>query len=187
MTAVVCCSLNNAIGRNNSTLFKFSNDMKIFKFITMGDGETEAGVIMGSKTFDSIGKPLACRHNIVLTSDPNKYSEVSKDPSFCNTYFVTSMTDALEKAISLGISYTNLFLIGGGKVYNDYIELCDRIIMTRVLKDVEDADTFFPDITDKFVLYSHTDEMIDVTKDTNEEIGYDVEVYVRLTADKISE
>lgn len=183
MTCIVCCGLNNEIGKDNKLLFNFPEDKRMFKSITMGMDDEPTAVIMGSKTFDSIGKPLPFRYNIVLTR-----SDRYEGKEYENTKFVSSIADALNTAIEKGVPYTNLFLIGGAQVYKENLYLCDRVILTRVLKEAPDADAFFPDLKENgFLLHSNSDEMISNLSDTGEEIGYDIEFYVRERQDSVVE
>jgi dihydrofolate reductase len=118
---------NMAIGKNNKMPWHISGDSKYFKEITSGHP-----VIMGRKTYESIGKPLPNRTNIVLS---HKYLD--------GVIIVNSLEEAYQKAEEID---DVCFVIGGGKLYKDAIEDADRLYITCVYTDVEDADTYFPDI-----------------------------------------
>ena len=131
---IVAISENNAIGKNNKLLFRLKKDVENFKKIT-----TNNIVIMGRKTYESIGKPLSNRINVVLSRNNNL-----KNDSI-------SIFNDLKSAIDeMKIFYPekDIFIIGGGQIYKQAIEenLVDKLIITKVKKVVNDADTFFPDI-----------------------------------------
>ena len=131
---VVAASTNNAIGKNNQLLWHLPNDLKFFKNVTWG-----MPVVMGRKTFESLGKPLAGRKNIVITRQPGWKAEgavVVK--SMEDAMFVASNTDALE-----------IMVIGGGEIYKEFFTKANRIYITRVDAEFEEADTFFPVISAK--------------------------------------
>jgi len=116
------------IGLGNELLFRISDDLKRFKALTSGHP-----IIMGRKTFDSIGgKPLPNRTNIVITR---------QDLSQEGVVFVSSVEQALEKAKAID---ENIFVIGGAEIYTQTIPFADRLELTIVDSDVP-ADTFFPE------------------------------------------
>lgn len=120
---------NRAIGYNNKLLWKISEDLLRFKRITSGHP-----VIMGRKTFESIGKVLPDRPNIVVTRD-TQYKA-----SGCEIAY--SLNEALEKARELDTN--EVFIIGGGELYKQALPLSDRLYLTLV-DDKKEGDTFFPD------------------------------------------
>lgn len=129
---IVAVSENNAIGKDNELLFRLKEDMANFKRLTYGNT-----VVMGRKTFDSIGRPLSDRNNIVITR--------------CDSISDTNnliYTDSLEKALfEIGSKFGNdIYIIGGGSIYKEALQkdYVDVIYLTRVAKNVADADTFFP-------------------------------------------
>ncbi len=117
------------IGRRGQLPWHLSEDLKRFKEITSGNT-----VIMGRKTFESIGKPLPKRFNIVISGQPQdiRSGELSND-----LIFVSSLDEALEKAKG------DAFVIGGGQIYNLAIEKADKLYLTQVEGDFG-CDTFFP-------------------------------------------
>lgn len=134
---IVAITDNNAIGRKGELLFKLKTDMQNFKKLT-----TDNIVIMGRNTYDSIGKPLPNRINVVLTSEPDRISDF-KDGIIC--------FDEMEEAIeSMKRVYPDkeIFIIGGGQIYRYALEnnLVDKLYITKIKKVVEDADTYFPTI-----------------------------------------
>jgi len=127
---IVAVADNGAIGRDNSLLWHISADLKFFKRKTLG-----FPVIMGRKTFESIGRPLPGRVNIVVSRAFSTGEEVA-------------VAGSLEEALDIAAE-TNLercFILGGGQVYSQAISLVDCLIVTHVHTEIEDADTFFPAI-----------------------------------------
>jgi dihydrofolate reductase len=119
---------DRGIGLKNELLFKISDDLKRFKALTSGHP-----IIMGRKTFDSIGgKPLPNRTNIVVTRQ-----ELSQE----GVVFVHSFEEAMEKAKAID---ENIFIIGGAEIYKQTLPFADRLELTIVDSDVP-ADTFFPE------------------------------------------
>jgi len=130
MISIICALAGNgAIGKDNKLLWHIPEDLKRFKDLTMGKP-----LIMGRKTFESIGKPLPGRTNIIVTKDPN-YKAAG-----------CLVCDSLEKAIdqAKGINNEEVFIIGGGQIYHQSISLADKLYLTLVAGEYE-ADTFFPD------------------------------------------
>lgn len=124
---------NNALGKDNKLLFRLKKDMAHFKNIT-----TDNVVIMGRKTYESIGKTLPNRVNIVLSRDMES-----------NEDFYTF--DSIEKAIEWSkenYPQKEIFIIGGASVYDKALkdDIVDKLYMTKIKQTVSDADTFFPEI-----------------------------------------
>ena len=126
---IVAIADNGAIGRDNQLLWHISEDLKYFKKVTSGHP-----VIMGRKTFESIGRPLPKRTNIILTRHCQDYPE--------GILTATSLEEAFKKAEATGVN--SCFVIGGGQIYAQAIELADKLYITHVHTVIEDADTFFP-------------------------------------------
>ena len=151
---IAAISDNNAIGRDNALLWHISEDLRFFKRTTLG-----SPVIMGRKTFESIGRPLPKRVNIVVSRSFTTGEEVA-------------VTSSLEEAFQVA-EETNLercFVIGGGQIYSQSFDLVDRLIVTHVHTVIEDADTFFPSIDPSEWQVDSRSEMF------NDEVtGYDFE------------
>jgi len=128
ISIVVAISQNNAIGKNNQLLWHLPADLKHFKKITSGNC-----IIMGRKTYDSIGRPLPNRRNVVITRNTALKIE--------DVEVVTS----LEDAISLCENEKEIFIIGGAEIYKEALALTDTIYLTTVHQHY-DADAFFPEI-----------------------------------------
>jgi dihydrofolate reductase len=133
ISLVVAASTNNAIGKDNQLLWNLPNDMKYFKNVTWG-----MPVIMGRKTFDSLGKALTGRKNIVITRQQGwKADNVIVVKSLDDAIFVAKETDANE-----------IMVIGGGEIFKIAFEKAKRIYITRV-EAVLEGDTYFPAIDPK--------------------------------------
>ncbi len=134
LSLIVAVAKNGVIGAGNQIPWRLSTDMKRFKSITMGKP-----VIMGRKTYESIGKPLPGRHNIVVSRDRN----FSPDGVDVVPSFEAALATARE-ALDLNDS-EEIMVIGGGEIYRIAIELADRLYMTLVDAEPE-GDTYFPTI-----------------------------------------
>lgn len=122
---------NNIIGKDNQLIWKLSADLKRFKNLTSGHY-----ILMGRKTYESLGKPLPNRTHII----------VSRNPEFSvpEGHFVfSSVEEAFIYCNKIGVD--NLFIIGGGQIYRDTINLCDKLEITEVEAEPE-GDTYFPEI-----------------------------------------
>ena len=126
ISIIVAISENNAIGKDNQLLWHLPADLKHFKEITTGHT-----IIMGRKTYDSIGKPLPNRRSIVITRN----SELTIE----GVEVVTSLDDA----IALCAQDEEVFIIGGAEIYQQSLPVTNRIYLTRVHQKY-DADAFFP-------------------------------------------
>ena len=129
ISLIVAASENNAIGRKGELLWNLPDDTKFFKNTTWA-----LPVVMGRKTFESLGKPLQGRANIVITTNPEWKAE--------GVITAANLRDALEAAKELRTH--EIFVIGGGQIYKEAILIADRIYMTRVHATFDNADAFFP-------------------------------------------
>ena len=129
VSIIVATSLNHAIGKDNQLLWHLPADLKFFKNTTMG-----CPVIMGRKTFQSIGRTLPGRKNVVITRDKT----FNADNQF-DILVVSSIDEALVKMHS----EKEVFIIGGGEIYKQSMDLVDNIYLTVVNTRVE-ADVYFP-------------------------------------------
>jgi len=142
ISLLVAAAENNAIGKNNQLLWHLPNDMKFFKNTTWG-----MPVIMGRKTFEAVNKPLRGRFNIVISRQP--------DWKAAETISATDLNDALQKAAATNCN--EIFVIGGGEIYKQSMEIADKIYITRVHAAL-DGDTFFPAIDEnKWQLIANQD------------------------------
>ena len=127
---IVAIAENNAIGIAGDLLCHLPNDLKHFKEITSG-----ATVVMGKNTFFSLPRrPLPNRRNIVLTTDTEF------------AYENTEVAHSIEQLYTLLNDEEEVFIIGGGKVYEQFINAVDKLYVTHIHHTWKDADTFFPEI-----------------------------------------
>ena len=143
ITIVVAIASNYAIGKNNQLLWHLPKDLKHFKDITAG-----GTVIMGRKTFDSVGKPLPKRRNIVITRQ-------AIDIAGCE------VVNSLDAAMALCKDEAEVFIVGGAEIYRQAMHICNRIYLTIVHHSF-DADTFFPEIDyQEWQEMAHEDHLTD--------------------------
>ncbi len=119
---------NNLIGKNNKIPWHIPGELKRFRAITMGKP-----IIMGRKTFESIGKPLDGRENVVLTN--NKSYKQAGVKSYNN----------ISEVISDFTNYDEIFIIGGSEIYALVLPLAHKLYVTKIDK-IYDGDTWFPKI-----------------------------------------
>jgi len=129
ITIVVAKAENNIIGSDNQLIWHLPNDLKHFKKLTSGHP-----VIMGRKTYESIGKPLPNRANIVITRNKGRNSE--------GIVIANSLEEAIEKGKEID---SEIFIIGGGKIYEQAMDFADALEVTEVHHSFE-GDTKFPEI-----------------------------------------
>lgn len=132
VTIVVAMGEKNEIGSNNQLLWHLPKDLKHFKDLTSGHP-----VIMGRKTYESIGKPLPNRTNIVISRQKDWFEE--------GILIVGSIKEAVKFARKID---EEVFIIGGGNIYEQTMDITDKLEVTLVKADLE-ADTFFPEIDNK--------------------------------------
>lgn len=132
LAAIVAQAKNRVIGNQNRLPWHLPEDLKYFKSVTLGKP-----IIMGRKTFDSIGRPLPGRTNIVVTRDPNYRSE--------GVEVVHSLDQAIEHAEQLVLinGGDEAMIIGGAELYTQALPRLDRLYLTQVHADVE-GDAQFP-------------------------------------------
>lgn len=157
---------DGAIGCENALLWHISADMKYFRKTTMG-----CPVIMGYKTWLSIGRPLPGRRNIVITK--HKFDAPS---GVIQVGDVLSAIDEAGKSSENGVVPEKCFIIGGAKTYERSMRLADKLYITHVRTKVPDADAFFPDIDPE--VWGNASE---TSPETDPENGlvYSFAIYVR--------
>ena len=132
ITIIAAISKNNALGKDNKLLWHLPDDFRRFKRVTTGHH-----VIMGRKTFESLGKKaLPKRTNIIITH------QKSYDAS------CIVLADSLKTALRIAKTDTNPYILGGGSIYKEAVKIADRLDITLVHHEFE-ADTFFPEINPK--------------------------------------
>ncbi|WP_438967107.1 dihydrofolate reductase [Flavobacterium sp.] len=129
---IAAAAENNALGKDNDLVWHLPDDFKRFKSLT-----SNHYIIMGRKTFESFPKPLPNRTHVIITKQTNY-----KVPEGC------IVVNTLNDAIATAPENEDVFIIGGGQIYKQSINIADKIELTRVHTSVE-ADTFFPEIDEK--------------------------------------
>jgi dihydrofolate reductase len=149
ISLIVAISKNYCIGKNNQLLWHLPKDLKFFKQHTTGKP-----IIMGRKTYDSIGKPLPNRRNIVISR--NKDLKIEG----------VELTSSLQEAIDICTGIDEVCIIGGGKIYNEAISIVNRMYITFVETEIE-GDTYFPKIN-----FSNWHETFSETHEIDEKHQY---------------
>jgi dihydrofolate reductase len=137
LSAIVAMAQNRVIGINNSLPWYLPNDLKYFKSVTLGKP-----VIMGRKTFESIGRPLPGRPNIVISTNPDYKAD--------GVSVVSSVEAARQMARDLLAvnGGSEAMIIGGEQIYRLFMETIDRLYLTEVMAEVE-GDAWFPAFDEK--------------------------------------
>ena len=156
---IVAIADNHAIGRKNALLWNLPGDMKYFRQQTTG-----CAVIMGWMTYQSIGRPLPKRHNIVISLFP--WPEAPAE---------VTVVDSLDAAFKAADG-ENAFVIGGAYTYAEAMEVVDSMYITHVHDAPEDADAFFPEI-DPAIWYAASRSELQTDPETG--ITYEFVVYRR--------
>lgn len=131
LSIIVAAAQNQVIGRDNGLAWHLSADLKRFKALTTGNT-----VVMGRKTFESIGRPLPNRRNVVISGNPSFQAEGCE------------VVRSLEAALDLVSGDDKVFIIGGGSIYKNLWDQADNLYLTRVHADVE-GDTVIPEISEQ--------------------------------------
>jgi dihydrofolate reductase len=151
ISLIVAMSSNRVIGIDNRLPWHLSADLKKFKSITMG-----SPILMGRKTYESIGRPLPGRTNIVITRNPDYR------PSGCEVY------NDIESAMVSCRNHNEIFVIGGATFYEAMLPIADSLYLTEVRR-VFEGDTFFPEIETDHWLETHREDIHD---DPDVSFGY---------------
>jgi dihydrofolate reductase len=162
ISLIVAADELNGIGKNNDLLCHLPADLKYFKQTTSGHH-----IAMGRKTYESIGRPLPNRTNIIISRDENYKAEG------CIT--VNSLANAIQQAETN--HETELFITGGGTIYEQALPLAHRVYLTRIHAKL-DADTFFPALSP--AEWKLTTESKNVADEKNP-YAYSFQVYERIT------
>lgn len=161
ISIIVALSENNAIGKNGKIPWHLPNDLKHFKKVTLGHH-----IIMGRKTYDSIGKPLPGRTNVVISHQ--------KDLKIDGCEVVNSLGAAL--AIARLDNQEEVFIIGGASIYKSMLSDAEKLYLTRVHTKVIGADTFFPEIDSKMWIETKTYPYL---PDEEHDHAYTIEIFER--------
>lgn len=154
MNIIVAIANDNIIGGDNKLLWHLSDDLKRFKRLTVGNT-----IIMGRKTYESIGKALPNRKNVVITRDENyklNDAEVINDIDEIKSY-----------------NDDNCFIIGGGEIYKQTLIYATKLYVTKIHEDFE-GDTIFPEIDDNWIIENREDKF-----DEKSKLNYSYIEYVR--------
>ena len=131
ISMIAAMSKNRVIGKNNDLPWKIPLDMKHFRDLTI-----EKPVIMGRKTYESIGRPLPKRQNIVITTDKN-FKAIGCE-----------IAHSIKEAISIAEKGKEIMVVGGSRIYKEFLPLVGKIYLTLVDKEF-DGDAFFPEFDEK--------------------------------------
>lgn len=155
---IVAMADDRAIGRGGTMPWHLKGDLQYFKRVTMG-----CPVIMGRTTFESIGRPLPGRTNIVLTRRPEPIPG-------------TVCVDSMEAAYAAAGEVPRVFVIGGASVYQAAIDTMDRLFVTHIRTTIPDADAHFPEInTDIWTVEARSG----LLKDAESGLEYEFVTYLR--------
>lgn len=146
LSLIVAVSSNNVIGKDNDLIWRLPNDLKYFKRITSGHC-----IIMGRKNYESIGRPLPKRTNIILTRNLDYKQEGCE------------VVHSIDEAIKLAEKVADIepFIIGGGEIYNMALPKVDKVYLTEV-HQAFDGDTFWKPLDEKeWVLESSEEQELD--------------------------
>ena len=144
LSHIVAVDHDWCIGKDDQLLFKIKSDLKHFKKLT-----TNGVVIMGRKTYESIGRPLPNRRNIVITSNPESIGNKE------GAAIASNIDDAVLKARILAHEKTDeVFIIGGGKIYRQPFGIIDKIYLTVIDSSNNKGNIFYPKIGDFSMAHS---------------------------------
>jgi len=159
ITLIVAAAENNAIGKGNRMPWHLPNDFKYFKEKTLNHS-----VVMGRKTFESIGKPLPERRNIVMTKNTNYLHEE------------VDVANNIDELLLYCRDEREIFIIGGAEIYKQTLPLAHKVLLTRVHTTV-DGDAFFPELPANEWKLISTEKH---EKDDRHAFDYTFEVYERI-------
>lgn len=157
ISSIVAMAKNRVIGKNNTLIWHLPEDLKHFKRTTMG-----APIIMGRKSYDSIGKPLPGRPNLVISRSQTSLEGAKPTPHFSNMesvdtdlkakvqegpFLFASIEDSIKasKEMAKEIGCNEIFITGGGQIYAETLPITERLYLTILDRDY-DGDIFFPEI-----------------------------------------
>ncbi len=163
ISIIVAASENNVIGVNNDLPWRLSNDLKFFKQKTTGHS-----ILMGRKTFDSIGKALPNRENIIITRNKN----FEMDNCIVKNSIEEAILYCKEK------NKDEIFIIGGDMIYKQSLHLANKIYLTRVHTEIKNGTAFFPVLENE--TWQKEIEIIHFKKDEKNEYDHSFETYFRI-------
>ena len=162
---IAAISRNRCIGKGNDLPWHISADLQHFKSMTtkQSDGAIQGIVIMGRKTFESMGsKPLPKRISFIITSQLD-YAEQNNLVGSEKAYVMHNLDDALTQAASLahGAHLDTIWVIGGERVFSEAMMYTDRVELTHVDTDIKDGDAFYPELPNEFVVVAESEQKHD--------------------------
>ena len=160
ISLIAAIGKNNELGKGNTLVWNMPTDLKYFRDKTKGHT-----VIMGRKTFESIGHPMPNRQNIIITRDKSYKAE--------GIEVVHSIEEALKLVPK---KEEEIFIIGGAEIYKQSMEIADRLYITHIDAEDKEADTFFPEIIP--VVWNEISRE-EHKKDENNPFDYTFSVYER--------
>lgn len=143
VSIIVAADENNVIGKDNGLIWHLPDDLKFFKEKTNGHA-----IIMGRRTFESVGRPLPNRTNIVITRDKNF------NPEGC------VIVNSLEAALEIASGDDEPFIVGGEQIYRLALPFTDRVYLTRIHHSFE-GDRYFPELGAEWKTVEKTEHGID--------------------------
>lgn len=158
---IVAMSKNGVIGNNNDLPWGLKGDLKYFKEVTTGNT-----IVMGRKTYESIGKPLPNRKNIVLTRNDINIEGVE-------------IFNSVIEVLRYSYEYPNesVFVIGGAEIYDQFLPYADKIYITEIEEEI-DGDTYFPNkFKESFNLVKTSDLITELNIKSKDELSYRFNVY----------
>jgi len=162
---IAAISRNRCIGKGNDLPWHISADLQHFKSMTtkQSDGAIQGIVIMGRKTFESMGsKPLPKRISFIITTQLD-YAEQNNLVGSEKAYVMHNLDDALTQAASLahGAHLDTIWVIGGERVFSEAMMYTDRVELTHVDTVIEDGDAFYPELPNDFVVTAESEQKHD--------------------------
>ena len=171
---IAAISSNRCIGKNNELPWHISADLQHFKKLTTRDPQNTVSssdmqgiVIMGRKTFESMGsKPLPKRVNFIVSTQMD-YAKQKGLVGHAHAHVVHNLDDALTHAASLahGLHLDTIWVIGGERIFNDAMMYTDRIELTHVDTDITDGDAFYPKLPARYKVAGESEQMHDEKSD----------------------
>jgi dihydrofolate reductase len=143
LSIIVAADRNNVIGKDNALIWHLPNDLRFFKEKTTGHA-----VIMGRKTFESVGKPLPNRRNIIITRNPDFKADGCE------------VVPSLQAAIALVSTDEENFIVGGEEIYRQALPLTDRVYLTRIDHEFN-GDRHFPELGPEWNVVEERDGIVD--------------------------
>ncbi|HEY4503092.1 MAG TPA: dihydrofolate reductase [Candidatus Paceibacterota bacterium] len=157
ISLIAAIGKNNELGKGNDLVWKLPADIQYFIKTTSGHS-----VIMGRKTFESIGRPLPKRRNIIITRDKT-YAKPGIE-----------IVHSLKEALNLTSKEDDVFIIGGAEIFDQAMEVADKLYITHINAEDGAADTFFPEIIP--ILWNEISHQ-EHKKDANNPFDYTFSVY----------